>query len=33
MDEKGIERLHVWTVSPYGDGKKRIAWPRDDVMK
>jgi hypothetical protein len=30
VDEKGIERLHVWTISPYGDGKKRIVWPRDE---
>jgi hypothetical protein len=33
MDEKGTERLHVWTVSPYEDGMKRIVWPRDGKKK
>ncbi|HET6573881.1 MAG TPA: type II secretion system protein GspG [Fimbriiglobus sp.] len=32
-DQNGIERLHIWTTSPYGDGKKRIVWPQDDGKK
>lgn len=33
LDEGGVERMHVWTISPYGDGKKKIVWPRDDGKK
>lgn len=33
VGEKGIERLHIWTISPYGDGKKIIYWPREDRNK
>jgi hypothetical protein len=28
IDDKSAERLYIWTVSPYGDGKKKIVWPR-----
>jgi hypothetical protein len=28
QDTSGAERYLVWTVSPYGDGKKKIVWPR-----
>ncbi len=33
IDDKGVERLYVWTISPYGDGKKQIVWPRETEGK
>lgn len=26
-DASGSERVRVWTLSPYGDGKKELVWP------
>jgi hypothetical protein len=28
QDASGRERLFVWTVIPYGDGKTKLVWPR-----
>lgn len=33
LDDGGVERMYVWTVSPYGDGRKKIVWPRDAGKK
>lgn len=32
-DADGTQRFVVWTVSPYGDGKKKIEWPRRESKK